>query len=550
MGYDTPRLPKMILDPEACSRARLARDARFDGKFFIGVVTTKIYCRPICRTRLSMEKNVRYFPTAAAAAEAGFRPCLRCRPECSPGTAVWAGTRNTVARALSLMTERGLQDQSVEDLAGRLGVGSHHLRRLFLRHVGATPGAVAQAVRLQFAKKLIDETRLPMTQVALSSGFGSVRRFNAAIRAVYGRTPTQVRALARRIPAEAENEYLFQLTFRRPYNWKRVVEFLAARAVPGVEAVDGGRYRRSISLQGVDGYVEVGPNDFDDGLSLRVHCPDPRLLFVIVERIRAMFDLNADWEVIAGALRVDPDLAGRIDAETGLRVPGCWSGLELAVHAILEQQGERQGKREVRANSASALAGKLASTLGRSVSFAGGITRVFPTAEVLADADLMGLGVPESKAETIRILARAVRDGHIKFDGIMDCDGLVAQLCKIPGLTKWAATIVTMRALRDPDAFPSEDSVLRNEFDGCSAADLERRSEAWRPWRAYAAMLLWQNVERRSDDNLELRPELRPVARRRPRTRPKNPTDASAQTGPVKGTGVWGETQSESVDRS
>lgn len=504
MGYDIAEQAMMALDPEVCSRARLARDARFDGKFFIAVVTTKIYCRPICRTRLSMEKNVRYFPTAAAAAEAGFRPCLRCRPECSPGLAAWAGTRNTVARALSLMAESGLQDGGVEDLARRLGVGSRHLRRLFLRHVGATPGAVAQAVRLQFAKKLIDETRLPMTQVALSSGFGCVRRFNAVIREVYRRTPTQIRALSRRIPAEAENEYLFQLSFRPPYNWKRALEFFAARAVPGVESVESGRYLRSISLRDVDGYVDVRLNDAGDGLSLRVHIHDPRLLFVIVERIRAMFDLNADWDVIADALRADPDLRPRIAAEAGLRVPGCWSAFELAVGVILDQTREHQAS----ANSASVLAGKLANALGRSVSFRSGViglTRVFPTAEVLADVDLARLGVLNGKAETIRALARAVRDGHIRFEGIVDCDTLVARLCKIPGFTKWAAKCVAMRALRDPDAFPSDDSALRREFGGCSAVDLERRSEAWRPWRAYAAMLLWQSAERRAEDNLERR---------------------------------------------
>src|SRR5580658_2159653 len=201
----------MTLDLQLCSRARLARDARFDGKFYIAVLTTRIYCRPICRSRTSQEKNVRYFPTAAAAAEAGFRPCLRCRPECSPGTAAWAGTKNTVSRALRLINESGLEEGGIEALASHLGVGSRHLRRLFLRHLGATPRDVAQTRRVHFAKKLIDETALPMTQIAMASGFGTVRRFNASIRDIYDRTPTQIRALARQKAVHAENQYVFRL---------------------------------------------------------------------------------------------------------------------------------------------------------------------------------------------------------------------------------------------------------------------------------------------------------------------------------------------------
>jgi len=210
----------MNLDWQVCSRARLSRDARFDGKFFIGVLSSRVYCRPICPARTAKEKNVRYFPSAAAAAEAGFRPCLRCRPECSPGTPAWLGTPSTVSRALRLIAESGLEDGGVEVLAERLGVGSRHLRRLFLRHLGATPSAVAQTRRLHFAKKLIDETSLPMNQVALASGFSSVRRFNAGIRKVYHRTPTHIRSLARQNALQPENQYFFRLHFRPPYNWK------------------------------------------------------------------------------------------------------------------------------------------------------------------------------------------------------------------------------------------------------------------------------------------------------------------------------------------
>jgi AraC family transcriptional regulator of adaptative response / DNA-3-methyladenine glycosylase II len=247
----------MTLDRQVCSRARLSRDARFDGKFFIAVLSTRIYCRSICPARTSNESNVRYYPSAAAAAEAGFRPCLRCRPECSPGTPAWLGTSNTVSRALRLIGETGLEDGGMEGLAERLGVGSRHLRRLFVKHLGATPRAVAQTRRLHFAKKLIDGTQLPMSEVALASGFGCVRRFNAAIRKTYNRTPTQIRRLARQTTIRSENQYVFQLRFRPPYHWKGMLAFLAARAMPGVEVVDLNSYRRSISLNGCGGYFEV-----------------------------------------------------------------------------------------------------------------------------------------------------------------------------------------------------------------------------------------------------------------------------------------------------
>ena len=347
----------MKLDWQVCSRARLSRDARFDGKFFIGVLGSRVYCRSICPAPTAKEKNVRYFPSAAAAAEAGFRPCLRCRPECSPGTPAWLGTPNTVSRALRLIAESGLDDDGVEGLADRLGVGSRHLRRLFIQHLGATPSAVAQTRRLHFAKKLIDETNLPMSEVALSSGFGCVRRFNAAIRKVYKRTPTQIRRLSRQVGSQPENQYLFRLRYRPPYNWEGMLRFLAVRATPGVESVENGHYRRSISLNGSDGYVDVSLDEDNDALLARVQFGDPRSLFLIVERLRAMFDLNADWAAIAPSLKSDPALGQRVDSQPGLRVPGAWNGFELAVRAILGQQ--------ITVKGATTVAGTLARKFGR-----------------------------------------------------------------------------------------------------------------------------------------------------------------------------------------
>ncbi|HKD83182.1 MAG TPA: AlkA N-terminal domain-containing protein [Terriglobales bacterium] len=472
-----------MLDRRICERARLSRDPRFDGKFYIGVVNSGVYCRPICPAPTAKEKNCRYFPSAAAAAEAGFRPCLRCRPECSPGTPAWLGTSNTVARALRLIGESGLEDGGVEMLAERLGVGSRHLRRLFLRHLGATPSAVANTRRLHFAKKLIDETRLPMAQVALSAGFGCVRRFNAAIQATYRRTPTQIRRLARQKAKQPEHEYEFQLRFRPPYHWDGMLQFLAMRATPGVEVVEQGRYRRSIWINGNVGQFVVSLDEPHSALIARIQFGDPQSLFLIVERIRRMFDLNADWIDIAKTLRGDPALAKRVNAAPGLRVPGCWDGFELAVRAILGQQISVRG--------ATTLAGRIVRMFGRSVAGSGGATHLFPSAGELADADLTRAGLTRARAATISALARAVCSGQISFDGVIDVEALLSRLCEIPGIGSWTAQYVAMRALGEPDAFPAADIGLLRAMGLTNARELEQRAEAWRPWRSYAVMYLW-----------------------------------------------------------
>jgi AraC family transcriptional regulator, regulatory protein of adaptative response / DNA-3-methyladenine glycosylase II len=476
----------MTLDWQVCSRARLSRDPRFDGKFFIGVVGSRVYCRSICPAPTAKEKNVRYFATAAAAAEAGFRPCLRCRPECSPGTPAWLGTSNTVSRALRLIDESGLQEGGVEVLAARLGVGARHLRRLFLKHLGATPTAVAHTRRLHFAKKLIDETSLPMTQIALASGFGCVRRFNVGIRKIYHRTPTQIRRIARQKESQPENQYLFHLRFRPPYDWTGMLAFLAARAIPGVEVVQGGCYRRSISLDGNHGYFEISLDELPDTLAARVEFADPRSLFFITEHIRAMFDLNADWTAIAKNLKTDSALAARIESNPGLRVPGCWNGFELTVRAILGQQVSVKG--------ASTLAGRLVRTFGQPFLATDGITHIFPQPQVLAEANIAGIGLPRARAETIRSLARAVCNGRISFESVADSCDFLARLCEIPGIGPWTAQYVAMRALGEPDAFPSSDLGLLRALHLTSARQLEQRAEAWRPWRAYAAVHLWNSA--------------------------------------------------------
>jgi AraC family transcriptional regulator of adaptative response / DNA-3-methyladenine glycosylase II len=489
----------MNLDWQVCNRARLSRDPRFDGKFYIGVIGSRVYCRPICPAPTAKEKNVRYFPSAAAAAEAGFRPCLRCRPESSPGTPAWLGTSNTVSRALRLISESGLENGGVEFLADRLGVGSRHLRRLFVHHLGATPLAVAQTRRLHFAKKLIDETKLPMSQVAVAAGFGCVRRFNAGIHKVYHRTPTQIRRIARKMPTQLGNQYLFRLNFRPPYHWQGMLDFLAPRATAGVEKVEASTYSRTIAVKNFHGHFEVSLDDSRDALQVRIEFADPPSLFFIVERIRAMFDLNADWSTIVKSLRSDPALAASVQANAGLRVPGCWSGFELAVRAILGQQ--------VTVKGATALAGRMTAAFGKPFSGPPGLTHLFPTPETLANAKLASIGLTGARAETIRALARAVSTGEIKFEGVVDSDAFLGRLCEFPGIGRWTAEYVAMRALGEPDAFPSSDLGLMRALSLTNPREVEHRAEPWRPWRAYAAMHLWR---------LAGKPTTRPIAKKTP----------------------------------
>ncbi len=488
----------MTLDQRVCDRARKSRDARFDGRFFIGVTTTRIYCRPICPARAPKDAHVRYFSTAAAAEAAGFRPCLRCRPEAAPGTPAWHGTSGVVSRALRLISEGALDEESVEQLADRLGVTARHLRRLFLQHLGATPLDVALTRRAHFAKKLLDETTLAIHQVASASGFGSVRRFNSHVRRTYGRTPTELRRGGqRRRPTEPEC-YRFRLAYRPPYDWNTLLAFLGARATPGVEAVNHDRYSRTIEVSGQCGVIDVSHLESGHALSLDVRFPDPRALLYIVERVRRIFDLGADPALIGEHLGVDPLLAPLLARHRGIRTPGAWEGFELAVRAILGQQ--------VSVRAATTVAGRLASMFGTPVqsgdrgqaavdsaeSDGHSLNRLFPTPAQLVDAPIERAGVMPTRAQTIRSLAQHVLAGSITFGPYVDGLAMISTLTRLPGIGNWTAEYIVMRALSEPDAFPSGDLVLRRMVGNATARDVDRRAEPWRPWRAYAVMLLWQ----------------------------------------------------------
>ena len=500
-----------MLDTDLCERARLSRDARFDGRFFIGVVTTGIYCRPICPVQPPKAANVRFYPSAAAAGQAGFRPCLRCRPEAAPGTPAWNGTPCTVRRALRLIEDGALDHDDADSLARRLGVGPRHLRRLFEQHVGTSPQRVASTGRLHRAKRLIDATDLPFADVALAAGFGSVRRFNDALRGTYGRTPGELRKTRRGAETTGRRPHgalRLRLSYRVPCDTPAVLCFLAPRAIPGVEFVDPSRgvYRRAFRLAGTPRAVgeELPSRAVESAVPGLVHVearrrgcldaevvhPDAVILLDVAARLRRLFDLDADPLSFGRHLASVPVLAGPLESLPGIRVPGAWDGFELAVRAVLGQQ--------VTVKGATTLAGRLVDALGERLPdhlCGSGLVRTFPSPDAVAGYDLRTLGVPARRAAALRTLAEAVWAGSLDLTATADPDMTRARLLAIPGIGSWTAEYVAMRALRDPDAFPAGDLGLRKAVGQdapISAKELEAMAGAWRPWRAYAAMLLWQ----------------------------------------------------------
>jgi AraC family transcriptional regulator of adaptative response / DNA-3-methyladenine glycosylase II len=481
----------MDMDDDACYRALLTRDARFDGRLFVGVKTTGIYCRPICPARTPKRENVRFYPTAAAAQSAGFRPCLRCRPETSPDLAAWRGASNTVARALSLIEGGALDDDDVDGLADRLGVGERQLRRLFRKHLGASPIAVAQTRRVLLAKQLIHETRLPMAEVAMASGFGSVRRFNETFQQLYDRPPIELRRLGG-APAQAGEAVELTLPYKPPYDWDALLAFLSLRAIPGVERVSAGRYERSLAIGDAVGVIRVEPAA-KGRLAVSVRFPKISALPAIIARVRRVFDLAADPVAISTHLARDPALAPMVAVRPGLRVPGAWDGFELAIRAILGQQITVVAARGLAAKLVAAHGPPLPAELASE-----GLTHVFPSAQSLVGADFAALGMPRSRAAALAAMTEAVVADPLIFGARRSLDEAIGALKALPGIGEWTAQYIAMRELREPDAFPAADiGLMRALADAAgrrpTATELSIRAEAWRPWRAYAALHLWSS---------------------------------------------------------
>jgi AraC family transcriptional regulator of adaptative response / DNA-3-methyladenine glycosylase II len=481
-------------DKETCYRALESRDPRFDGLIYVGVRSTGIYCRPVCPARTPKYENCTFYGSAAAAQEAGYRPCLRCRPETAPEFASWRGTSNTVSRALALIAEGALdgEGKSVDALAERLGVGERQLRRLFLQHLGASPIAVAQTRRVLFAKHLIHETRMSMTEVALAAGFSSLRRFNEVFRDLFHRPPSALRRRSLASRRSAETGIALRLRYRPPYDWESMLSFLEARAIPGVEVVEKGCYRRTVEIDGSAGSVTVTHLPQRQSLSVTIHFPMVQSLPAIVNRVRRLFDVGADIETIDEHLSHDLQLAPWVALRPGLRAPGGWDGFELAVRAILGQQ--------ISVAAARRLAGQLVALHGEPLPKNSrnhpGMTHTFPSAERLAAATSIGLGMPSPRLNALRALARAATDDPNLFRPFATIEEAIARLRTIPGIGEWTAQYIALRAIREMDAFPASDiGLLRGvaKVDGAPATptSLLRRAESWRPWRAYAAQHLW-----------------------------------------------------------
>jgi AraC family transcriptional regulator of adaptative response / DNA-3-methyladenine glycosylase II len=477
----------MQLEPDACFRATRSRDSRFDGRFYVGITSTRIYCRPVCSARPARRENQRYFASAAAAEGAGFRPCLLCRPELAPGLALIDASRQLARAAASLIDDGVANEGGLEAVARRLGVTDRHLRRVFEAEFGVTPVAYMQTARLLLAKRLLTDTQLPVTDIALAAGFGSVRRFNTLFAERYRLQPTALRRVA---PASTVDSHRFLLATRPPFDYARLLEFFAARAVDGAEVVDGRRLRRSLRMATADGkafagWVEVRPAARAAGIDVRI---DARLAPVIPRVLAACkraFDLDCQPDAIAAVL-------GELAADRpGLRLPGAFDGFELATRAILGQQ--------VSVKSARTLAGRLVARFGTPIGtpFAG-VDLLFPDAATLAQCAptaIAALGIVGARARAIVALAQEVTAGRIRLDAGDPVDETLGRLRLLPGLGEWTVQYIAMRALHWPDAFPAGDIGVLRALGLRNARAAEVRAEGWRPWRSYAVMQLWQQED-------------------------------------------------------
>ena len=488
---DTLVAPSDLPDRQTCEQARRSRDARFDGLFFTAVKTTGIYCRPVCPAPSPREGNVAYYASAAAAESAGFRPCLRCRPELAPGVGAPDGGDAAVGRALKLIESGLLNDHPLPVLAGRLGFGERQLRRVFLARLGATPVQVHATRRLLFAKQLLSESRMRITDVALASGFRSLRRFNDAFRHAYKMAPSALRRQSRGAPEEGNDALVLRLAYRPPYDFAALLEFLRARALPGLEQVDAHSYARTFGAPERTGWLRVSRwGDGADALRLELHGAAPSDLLGWVARVRRMFDLDADPLAIASILERDPSLRPLVRQAPGLRLPGAWDGFETAIRAVLGQQ--------VSVAAARTLAVRLLQRFGQPVPRPGtpALTLLFPGEADLDGAAFDGLGLTRTRGQTIRELVRAVRCGQVDFSPAHTLEDHVARWTALPGIGPWTAQYIAMRAQSHPDAFPAADLVLRRSIAGHGTVSgtraLSQRAEAWRPWRAYAAIHLWR----------------------------------------------------------
>jgi AraC family transcriptional regulator of adaptative response / DNA-3-methyladenine glycosylase II len=484
-----------MIDPHAAYQALVSHDPRFDGIFFVGVTSTGIYCRPICPAKTPKRENCRFHASAEAAEKAGFRPCLRCRPELAPGQAP-VDHAHRIAHLLVHRIGEGLLDEGagLEEIAAQIELSSRQLRRIVQRELGVSPIELLQTRRLLLAKQLLTETRLPVTEIAFASGFSSLRRFNDAFSSQYRMPPTRLRRKAAEPGTEvgAADTSTLQLSYRPPYDWEGILEFLRARLTKGVEAIGHGSYLRTVRLGQHTGWIRV------------THAPEKRALLVkfthaltpvlpaLLGRLRHLFDLAARPDVIAAHLAKDRRLKRSLARNPGLRVPGAFDGFEIAIRAIVGQQ--------VTVRAATTVSGRLAEAFGEKIATPfPELTRLTPRAERLARAgvgDIAKHGLISARARSIIGLARAFQAGILPLEAGTDPEAAIARLLARPGVGPWTAHYIAMRALRWPDAFPKGDVAVLNNLGGVSARQAESIAEAWRPWRSYAVIHIWKNLER------------------------------------------------------
>ncbi|MGC4013279.1 MAG: AlkA N-terminal domain-containing protein [Luteolibacter sp.] len=481
-----------MIDDLAAYQALSSHDARFDGVFFVGVTSTGVYCRPVCPAKTPKRENCRFFGGAAAAEKAGFRPCLRCRPELAPGQAP-VDHAQRVAHLIVHRLNEGLVEEGtgMEELAEDFGISSRQLRRIVHAELGVSPIELMQTRRLLLAKQLLTETRLPVTEIAFASGFSSLRRFNDAFLRRYRMSPTRLRKAASESaqPTAGSETSSIRLGYRPPYDWEGILDFLRQRRIVGVESVDDAGYSRTMRLGTHTGWVRV--THAADKHALRVeftHSLTP-VLPALLGRLRDLFDLGARPDLIAAHLEKDPLLKDAVRRNPGLRVPGAFDPFEMSVRAILGQQ--------VTVRAATTIACRLAEAFGEPVATPfPELTRLSPEAGALAKAELGDVakhGIVAMRAASIIALARAFQSGALKLESGGDPESAIAGLTALPGIGPWTAHYLAMRALRWPDAFPKEDIAVRNKLGGVTAKRAEELSQPWRPWRSYAVLHLWRS---------------------------------------------------------
>jgi AraC family transcriptional regulator of adaptative response / DNA-3-methyladenine glycosylase II len=482
----------MDRDTRRLYTALTARDARFDGVFFVGVTSTAVYCRPICPARTPKARNCRFFATAQQAEHAGFRPCLRCRPELAPGSAPVDDAQRIAQLIVQRLEESGLEEKiGLESIASQFELSSRQIRRIVQKQLGVPPIQLLQTRRLLLAKQLLTETTLPITQVAFASGFASLRRFNDAFTTRYGMPPTRLRrAVPDRTAAGGEDTCALLLAYRPPYDWKGMLAFLRARALTGIEVVTDRWYARTVQLGDATGWIRVAPAPGRHALRVELtHSLTPALP-ALLGRLRNLFDLNARPDVVSSHLRRDPRLAAAVRANPGQRVPGAFDGFELALRAIIGQQ--------VTVKAATTIACRFVDAFGERIKTPlDGLTRLTPTPPRVAAAavdEIARNGIVAARCRSIIALAGALEAGALSLDGgsQKSPDECIRQLTQLPGIGPWTANYIAMRALCWPDAFPKEDIAVRHNLGGVTASEAEALSQAWRPWRSYAVMHIWR----------------------------------------------------------